>query len=160
MNDAVLPAQIIAFLMSVLYGAALCILYDIMRLMHRKGVRSAVAVFFLDIFFWLAAAAAAFCLALLYAACHMRFYLVAGELIGFVIFRLLLSDVFLKIAEGVVSVVTFAASLVLKPLKYFGGLLKTAAVSAFRRAAAAFSRLFLSVLKKIKKSHVFSAKNA
>ncbi len=160
MNDAVLPAQIIAFLMSVLYGAALCILHDIMRLMHRKGVRSAVAVFFLDIFFWLAAAAAAFCLALLYAACHMRFYLVAGELIGFVIFRLLLSDVFLKIAEGVVSVVTFAASLVLKPLKYFGGLLKTAAVSAFRRAAAAFSRLFLSVLKKIKKSHVFSAKNA
>ncbi len=160
MNDVILLAQIIAFLMSVLYGAALCILYDVMRLMHRKGVRSTVAVFFLDILFWLAAAAATFSLALLYAACHMRFYLVAGELIGFVIFRLLLSDVFLKIAEGVVSVAMFAANLVLKPLKYLAGLLETAAVSAFRRAAAVFSRLFLSVLKKIKKSHAFSAKNA
>ncbi len=156
MNYAVLSVQAVAFAVSLLYGAALCVIYDIMRLLHRRGVRSPVAVFLLDILFWATAAAATFCLALLYAGSHMRFYLIAGEFIGFVIFRLLLSDIFLKVTEWILNAAVFMTDIILKPIK----MLAKAVLSAFRSAAAAFSRLFLSVMKKIKKSRMFSAKNA
>ncbi len=160
MNYAVLSVQAAAFGASLIYGAALCVLYDIMRLLHRRGVRSPVAVFLLDILFWAAAAAATFCLALLYAGCHIRFYLIAGEFIGFVIFRLLFSDIFLKIAEWIINAAAFVAAIILKPIKALAKAVYGAVLSAFRSAAALFNRLFLSVMKKIKKSRIFSAKNA
>lgn len=76
-----------AFLMSVLLGAVLCVLYDLFRLDRIVFRRSTPVVFFEDILFWLIAAFSTFCLLILKTNGQVRAFVIIGIFLGFIIFR-------------------------------------------------------------------------
>lgn len=89
--------QVISFLLSLILGAMYCALYDILRALRKHGRNSYFAVFFEDITFWLIAAFGTFIFLLSRTSGEIRGYVIAGHLIGFVIFRFTLSRFTFKI---------------------------------------------------------------
>ncbi|MBQ0110722.1 MAG: spore cortex biosynthesis protein YabQ [Oscillospiraceae bacterium] len=87
-------AQPTVFLFSLLLGAALCVCYDIIRLLKRGIKMHTAVVFALDILYALFAAIVTFCFMLVCSGGVIRWFIILGEIIGFVIFRVAFSPLF------------------------------------------------------------------
>ena len=75
------------FLYSILTGAAMCMCYDVIRLIKRGFKIPYAVVFLLDILFSIFAAFVTFCFMLVFSCGVVRWFIIAGEIIGFVLFR-------------------------------------------------------------------------
>ena len=87
-------AQGAVFLYSVLFGAALCLCYDLLRRLKRAFKLPYAVIFALDILYSVFAAFSTFCFMLVTSGGVVRWFIIAGEAIGFVLFRVVFAPVF------------------------------------------------------------------
>ena len=85
--------QTVTFLLSVLIGGIMCIVYDILRVLHRYIIKTVLGVFVSDIIYWLMSAVAVFFLLILRCDGNPRFFVISGVIIGFSITRISASRV-------------------------------------------------------------------
>lgn len=98
--------QTITFLLSLCLGALFCALYDIIRAARKVCLNSFWAVTFTDIFIWIFYAFLTFIFLIARTNGEIRGYVLAGALLGFILFRISISRllfpalrfVFVKIA--------------------------------------------------------------
>ncbi|MBQ8740126.1 MAG: spore cortex biosynthesis protein YabQ [Clostridia bacterium] len=98
--------QTITFLLALGLGALFCVLYDVIRAVRKVCLNSFWSVTFTDIFIWVLYAFTTFIFLVARTNGEIRGYVLAGELLGFILFRISFSRllfpslrfVFIKIA--------------------------------------------------------------
>ncbi len=93
--------QILGFVRSILLGALFCFWFDILRSVRKVFNCGVTAVFWQDIIFWLTCAPITFCFLLAVTNGEIRAYVIFGIIIGFLVFRITLSKIFLRIISFV-----------------------------------------------------------
>lgn len=88
--------QVITFLLSLCLGAMCCALYDILRALRKVCLNSFLAVNLCDILLWIIYAFATFIFLISRTNGEIRGYVILGEAIGFVLFRISLSKILFK----------------------------------------------------------------
>ena len=83
--------QTVTFILSLCIGVLFCVLYDILRAVRKVCLNSFWSVFFTDILLWIFYALTTFLFLMSRTNGEIRGYVLAGELLGFVLFRLTLS---------------------------------------------------------------------
>lgn len=104
--------QLETVFISVAVGAALCILYDMFRILRLTHRWSYAAVFWQDIFYCFLCAVITYGLLLVRSSGVVRVYPLIGEVIGFIICRFTLSRAVMKAASVVISAVQHILSAV------------------------------------------------
>lgn len=89
-------AQIINFLMSIVLGFVVCLLYDFLRALHKTTLKGFVEVLITDTLFWLFSAFLTFCFLIIRCNGIFRGYVIFGMLLGFIAFRSLISSFVLR----------------------------------------------------------------
>ncbi len=98
--------QVITFLLSCGLGAICCFVYDIIRSMRKVCLNSFFAITITDVLLWIFYAFITFVFMVATTKGEIRGYVIFGEFLGFVLFRIsiskllmpLLSFIFIKIA--------------------------------------------------------------
>lgn len=129
--------QTFSFILSLCIGALFCVLYDILRAVRKVCLNSFWSVFLTDILLWIFYAFATFLFLMSRTNGEIRGYVLAGELSGFVLFRLTFSRLMLAV---LVFIVTKLAELNKK------------AVRIFNKLYAEFDILLLKIQQYISKS--------
>ena len=93
--------QLRLFLQSVLLGAGIAVVYDLLRAPRRVFGFGWAATAVCDAFFWLVLLAALFEFNLLFAMGQNRYFVLAGAAGGAILYFQLLSGVVLAVLEGV-----------------------------------------------------------
>lgn len=110
----------ISFLIAVATGAVLCIIYDFFRVIRLAVSSKPTTVFFEDLLYAIIYAIITFCILLLRCSGRLRFFIFAGEGVGFLLFRKSFSRfiiyVFSKVINGIKICVFWAQSRFLKPI--------------------------------------------
>lgn len=135
-------AEAVTFLLSLALGAVLCVLYDVVRVLHCVSVRGFFEVLVTDILFWIFAAFLTFCFLILRCQGTVRGYVIFGAALGFFIVRITISKYFMI---GVTAVLRFLR----KIYGAFSGML--------RRMLAPVSKMLKKiqiVLKKVLKDRI------
>lgn len=99
--------QVSLFLMSVLLGAAMGVVYDcfrVLRIVFPPAAKSG-AVLVQDIVFWLIYGFAIFCYATFAARGQVRFFIFFGSLIGFVLYILTIGNFITGVLRRIFSVI-------------------------------------------------------
>lgn len=89
--------QLNTFLWAVVLGAALCIVYDVIRFLLSTYNSGGVAVFLSDVLFFSFAGVETFVFFVLFSKGTIRLYALIGEALGFFLFRFIFSPAFRKI---------------------------------------------------------------
>ena len=95
--------QFTTLLLSICLGCIGCVGYDVLRASRKAGFNSNIMVFITDIIFWVVNAFITFIFLIARTNGEIRGYVLVGELIGFVIFRISLSRFVLSIFTSVFS---------------------------------------------------------
>ncbi|MCD8396394.1 MAG: spore cortex biosynthesis protein YabQ [Lachnospiraceae bacterium] len=114
--SGVIRRETAVFLISVLHGAALTFLYDLLRALRRSFRHSLPVLSAEDFLFWLLAGALTFCLAFRETDGVIRDYVAAGILIGFLLYHFTISACAVRILSGVFTLMYRAVSF---PLRVF-----------------------------------------
>ena len=96
--------QAVTFLLSVVLGAVMCLLYDVLRALHKRMLKGFFEVFVSDILFWSIAAVITFCFLVIRCNGYVRGFVIVGQVIGFSAIRLTLSRYFLAGIDWIMSV--------------------------------------------------------
>ncbi len=99
--------QLITFLLSCCLGAICCGLYDIIRALRKVCLNSFFAITIVDILLWICYAFATFIFMIARTKGEIRGYVIFGEFLGFILFRISISKllmpffsfIFLKMAK-------------------------------------------------------------
>ena len=83
--------QAVAFLWSIVLGVAACLLYDVLRFLHKTVMKGSFAVFLGDIIYFSVVSLGTFCFFILFSKGVIRIYVYFGELLGFILCRKTLS---------------------------------------------------------------------
>lgn len=79
--------EVLTFLMSIGLGAAYCILYDIVRALHKTFVKGFFEVLVLDLTFWTVLTFCSFFFNILRCLGQVRLFVLIGHLIGFLLLK-------------------------------------------------------------------------
>ncbi len=90
--------QSIAFIYSILLGACLSIVYIPLKIIRQTFDLKKIIVIMLDILFMVISAFSTFLFALAFLYGSVRFYMIIGELIGFILFGITAGKIILKIS--------------------------------------------------------------
>lgn len=126
-----LTSQLQGFVISVVAGAFLGAYYDIFRIFRTVFQSESRAVFFQDLFYMLSAAFVTFLLALGVNYGEVRFYILAGEVIGWCLYYL---------TVGMVTIHVF---------RFISKILLTIVINPIRRIISIICQLIASVVKVI-----------
>lgn len=96
--------QALTFFMSFGLGALLCLLYDIVRALHKTAVKGFFEVLISDLIFWFVAAFITFCFLILRCQGTVRGFVLFGQLAGFLTVRFTLSRFLIKFFVFAVSI--------------------------------------------------------
>lgn len=138
--------QLKSFVLAILLGFAVCLVYDLIRAFRAVGLNSKTSVFITDVFFSFISAFITFVFLLVFTNGELRAYALAAELFGFILSRFTLSKIafaFFKVLLGVI-VRCFAVSGTL--------------YNRFLNLSNAFFGVLLRKIKKILKIAVKTAK--
>ncbi|MBQ7288387.1 MAG: spore cortex biosynthesis protein YabQ [Clostridia bacterium] len=102
----------------MLFGAVLALFYDIIKLLHQTILRSFIAIQVADVCFCLLSALLTFCFFMLASNGAIRFYLLLGELFGFILWSVICSAFMQKILLFIVKTIEKIVALILKPLQF------------------------------------------
>lgn len=141
MWEITLSGQVAATLWSVPVGAALCLVYDVLRVLRSRLRTGLLAAVVGDILFFVFAAFVTFCIFLIFCSGQIRLYVFIGLLAGFLLCRFTLSRIFTRL---------FAAlfNLIFRLLALFGsavGVLLTVLQNFFGKIA----NFALNIVKKL-----------
>lgn len=100
------------FLLSLLVGAGLAALYDLFRILRVAFVCGKGLVAFQDILYWLLCAFATFTFVLCLNQGAVRFYILLGEGLGWVIYHLTLGSLVMACSHGVIALARRLAGVV------------------------------------------------
>lgn len=115
-----LAQETIAFLQSCLLGVGLAVFYDLLRLFRFAVPCHTVVVFLQDLFYFAGVTFATFCFVLAFHDGKLRAFLLAGELLGAVVYFFTLSLLLLKICKQLITLVkTIFFRLLFAPLRTF-----------------------------------------
>lgn len=132
--------QILTFLMSIILGGIFCLIYDLFHLPVRRVGASAVAVFAVDIFYFIFIAVINFCFLLVRCNGEVRGYVLFGEIMGFYICKKTLSPIF-----------CLMISLIIKPIKLLKNLIVRLLSPVFNMFSGFFSKIYEKIGENIKK---------
>lgn len=96
-------AQLITFLLSLCLGALLCLLFDLIRFLHKILLKGFFEVLLSDLLFWTVAAFITFCFLLIRCKGFVRGYVLFGEAVGFFALHFTLSNYFLSLLYKIYS---------------------------------------------------------
>ena len=96
--------QIIGFLRAVILGGGFCVFYDFLRALRRSGFNSDFAVFIQDILYFIILLPITFCFLLALTNGELRAYFFVGIAVGFLVIRISVSKLVLKIFVLIFSV--------------------------------------------------------
>lgn len=97
MWEIAVSLQAEAFLWSIILGAWLCFLYDILRAERIIFKSSFIFIAIGDIFYFFFASVLTFLFLLIFCCGQVRLFVLSGEIIGFIVFRLILSGLWLRL---------------------------------------------------------------
>lgn len=100
-----LSAECICFLRACLLGAALGFLFDIFRILRRAFKCSNAVISAQDLLYCFVAGYATFCFLLRFCDGRLRWYVFVGEIIGWVLFRLTLGNLFVAAGTAILTAV-------------------------------------------------------
>lgn len=103
---------------SVPVGAALCLLYDIIRIIRRRLKTGLPFAIVSDILFFAFCAFVAFCIFLVFCSGQIRFYVFLGLLAGFLICRFTVSKIFIGFIDLLLSFIIKVLRLLSKGLAF------------------------------------------
>ncbi len=89
--------QALTFLMSMALGVVLCLLYDLVRVLHSTCIKGFFEVLVCDLLFWGIAAVITYCFLIIRCQGSVRGFVLIGQLIGAVVTRFTLSRIFLLV---------------------------------------------------------------
>ncbi len=116
--------QIVTFWIAAAVGAALCLIYDLFRIMRYTRRPSKWSAFWQDVAWWCSCAVLTYLLMLVRCKGAVRIFALIGEGVGFVAFRISLSRLLLGAAKPIIRVCTrFAKWVKRKVLEPFCGLM-------------------------------------
>ena len=148
-----LQNQITTFLLSSALGIIICIVYDVVRAYRCAARSSKLSVFLGDVFLCVVSAFVTFIFLIARTNGEVRLYVLIGELLGFVLFRGLLSRVWYKLVFKFFSLVfnfnkmifAFVTRIIQSSEKFFYNLF-----SFFSKKGALATKNIKKLLKNIK----------
>ncbi len=96
-------AQLITAVTSVVSGVALCLLYDLLRLIRYARRPSTPVAFIQDVAWWVAATLVTGVILLVRCNGEIRFFVLINMAIGFFVCRLTLSVIILKLGQPIIA---------------------------------------------------------
>lgn len=115
MGTITVSGQLLTFSYAIILGFACSVLYDVFRCLHIKAFRNYWAIFISDILYWILLLFITYSFLLLFCNGIVRFYVLLGEGIGFIICRATFSKIFIKFCFFVLCLVKKTAELVQLP---------------------------------------------
>lgn len=153
MMSQVIRQETIVFLTSVLHGALLALVYDLLRALRRVFAHSLAAVSAEDFLFWIAAGFFTFCLLFLETDGVIRGYVAVGAALGVILYLNLFSRLVLRIVTGILggirSVVKAVGRAAGKVKRTVGKILKKAAGSVKKTVGGLLKRASRKIRKTI-----------
>lgn len=146
-----ISGQMSACIYSAVFGALLCILYDIIRATRKAGADSFLAVFIGDVLFWLISAVAVFIFLVAVTNGELRGYVLFFCLIGFVIYRFTVGRLTFFFMCKMFSFLAFCIQKLSYALANFGLVIDGWTHRMFSNTFGVLSRFF-SRIKKLLKS--------
>lgn len=143
--------QLLTFLYSIIFGVMLCLFYDIFRALRKTVIYSAIAIALQDIFFWIVVALSSFLFLLSRTNGEIRLYVIIGQAIGFMLSRISVSVVFLRLLCFIFKKINGAIRLILRLYNAFLSRLQ----GLFRR----YGKYCKEIIEKRKKSCKKDLKN-
>lgn len=139
--------QVLGFLRSAVLGGIFCLFYDLLRSIRRVTADSFTAVFFEDLLYFCVCAPVTFCFLLATTNGEMRSFVFAGIALGFIIIRLTVSKILLKLITAVLLFFSKIFNTANKAFYAFFGRICT----VFERFKAFCGKKLKKALKLIKK---------
>lgn len=128
MPDIAIAVQTRLFMMSFGFGFLLGMAYDLCRILRLTVTRGKVAVFVVDILYFLAAGLSVFLFVLAYNQGEFRFYLILGIIFGFLIYYFTFGAFILKWSNRVIRLLRRILRAILRifltPFRWFGRLIR------------------------------------
>lgn len=149
MPEVAIAVQTRLFMMAGGFGFLLGVAYDLCRILRLTVTRGRIAVFIVDVLYFLAAGLSVFLFMLAYNQGEFRFYLILGIILGFLIYYFTFGAFILKWSNRLIRLLRRTMKAVLRavmtPFRWFGRL--------FQRC---FARIRSSVPGKLKNFKVKS----
>jgi spore cortex biosynthesis protein YabQ len=149
--------QIRVFLYAIAGGAAVALLYDLLRIKRRAIKSSVIIVNIEDLLYWLAAAVLIFFTVYSSNSGEIRGYIFIGNIIGVALYLLLLSKIVIASSMAIINLVKkilmFLWSVISYPFKLLFKIFRVPIVyiaRLFKRLARCMTRLATNRLKKIR----------
>lgn len=98
-----ISVQTMDFLLSCLLGVGFGVLYDAFRIIRLAFWHGKIIVGIQDVLFFVLAAIGSFLFTLLRCEGQLRFYLLLGELMGFVVYYFTVGTVVLRVSKGIIN---------------------------------------------------------
>ncbi len=140
--------QAASFWIAAAVGAALCLLYDVFRILRLARRPSSLAAFFQDVAWFSVSAVVTYGLMLVRCKGEVRAYALLGEALGFVICRLTVSRALLAAAKPVIRWVRAAMKVLDKRVKAPCLSFIKKILSAVNKALKKFMQLLKNLLKR------------
>ena len=118
MMSEVIRQETIVFLLSVLHGACLTFVYDLLRALRRAFAHKTAAVSIEDFLFWLAAGFFTFCLAFFRTDGVIRGYVAVGIALGAVLYHFSISNAIVAFFAGVFLQIKRVCRMILRLLSF------------------------------------------
>lgn len=89
--------EVASFGLSILLGAVFCVLYDVLRVLHKTYVKGFLEVLVTDFIYWIVVSFSTFCFLILRCKGNFRTFVIIGIALGFFIIRVTVSKYILKV---------------------------------------------------------------
>lgn len=103
--DFYVANQTLVFLYACLLGAALSVVYDVFRLIRITAAMGRAVIIAEDIVYFIIVSAATFVFMLSFTEGIIRFYVILGELLGFILCHVTLGALIVKLLGGFIKLV-------------------------------------------------------
>ena len=117
MNETTVTMQMIIFTLSCILGIVLGVLYDIFRIIRMVINSKSIAIFIGDIIYFIISGIITFIFVLKINSGESRFYIMAGEGIGWIAYHLTLGNAIYKCSEKATKKINFYTKKIIK--KFF-----------------------------------------
>ncbi len=98
--------QAVTFALSLVLGAVLCVMYDLMRVLHKTLVKGFFEVLVCDILYFGLAAVVTFCFLVIRCEGSVRAFVLVGQILGFIAVRFTLSRFVLSVGVWIFTVIS------------------------------------------------------
>ena len=116
LNETTVTMQMIIFALSCILGIVLGVLYDIFRIIRMVINSKSIAIFIGDIIYFIISGIITFIFVLKINSGESRFYIMAGEGIGWIAYHLTLGNAIYKYSEKATKKINFYTKKIIKKI--------------------------------------------